>query len=163
MNVKPKTYCSVDGCNGETRGMGFCGKHYQRWQYHEDPEFKKKRMDYTKKRHSDIKALRAIDPVLDEKMRVETRVWMQERKRRAIEVLGGSCVCCGIDVPWVLTVDHVKPLAGKRRESQSIIFRKIIDGGERSEYQVMCSGCNSSKNHGSQCTLDHTITGRWAP
>lgn len=30
----PKSPCSVDVCNEDTRTKGFCGKHYQRWKRH---------------------------------------------------------------------------------------------------------------------------------
>lgn len=29
--------CSIDGCNGNHKGRGFCSKHYHRWERHGDP------------------------------------------------------------------------------------------------------------------------------
>lgn len=35
--------CEIDSCEGTHRARGMCGKHWQRWRYHGDPQFVMKR------------------------------------------------------------------------------------------------------------------------
>jgi hypothetical protein len=45
-------------------------------------------------------------------------------RQRVFEAYGGRCACCGESHPRVLTVDHVRPLKGRRRPKD--VYKLII-------------------------------------
>lgn len=65
-------------------------------------------------------------------------------RARAVALLGGKCVRCGITHP--LAIDHVKndaPSHGNRDNQR--VWRAIIRG-ERKRYQLLCHNCNYLKS-----------------
>ena len=70
-------------------------------------------------------------------------------------MLGGACLCCGMDEPWKLNVDHVDGSGGLRRslgeKTGAWLCRKILNGDvESKSFQLLCANCNYSKmRHGS--------------
>jgi hypothetical protein len=68
---------------------------------------------------------------------------------RVFEAYGGACACCGESHPRALTVDHVKPLKGRRRPKD--VYKLIVRLGFPPEYQVLCLNCNQLKDMGEAC------------
>ena len=67
---------------------------------------------------------------------------------RRIQAAGTSCACCGIGEWWNLTLDHIIP-------------RSRGGGDDPANIQVLCMGCNRSKNRYTRCTLDHALGWEW--
>ncbi len=68
---------------------------------------------------------------------------------RVFEAYGGACACCGENHPQALTVDHVRPLKGRRRPKD--VYKLIVREGFPSDYQVLCLNCNQLKGTGEAC------------
>jgi hypothetical protein len=68
---------------------------------------------------------------------------------RVFEAYGGACACCGESHPRALTVDHVRPLKGRRRPKD--VYKLIIREGFPASYQVLCLNCNQLKGAGEAC------------
>ncbi len=65
--------------------------------------------------------------------------------------MGEWCVCC--NTVENLTIDHIVPIQGKRPQSCEV-WKSIVKGNT-SNLQVLCQSCNSSKDIGSHCKIDH--------
>ena len=67
---------------------------------------------------------------------------------------GGKCECCGENIPWFLSIDHIYS-DGNRQRAEGLIsttFLKylIANNYPRDKYQLLCLNCNIGKwyNHG---------------
>lgn len=76
-------------------------------------------------------------------------LYNQKQRAKAIEILGGKCVGCGVKNVLVLCVDHKEPVKGntiKRGrigETGPTMYNKIIKSKEeRERYQLLCRNCN---------------------
>lgn len=49
----------------------------------------------------------------------------------------------------MLTVDHVKPLKGRRRPKD--VYNLVVREGFPADYQVLCLNCNQLKGAGVAC------------
>jgi predicted HNH restriction endonuclease len=86
--------------------------------------------------------------------RAKTRDANCDRRHRlkvrmaAIELLGGRCECCGMDVPEVLEFDHRTPVLrrtnGIRNRDATASARAILNG-EAGLYQLLCANCHTLK------------------
>lgn len=70
-----------------------------------------------------------------------------QKRKAAIEALGGKCVQCGFRDRRALQIDHVYGNgAEERREygprTLEIIYQKIVVGGDVWSYQLLCANCN---------------------
>jgi hypothetical protein len=74
-----------------------------------------------------------------------------------IDILGGKCTCCGVSEWWNLCIDHIEPLNGTKREKvwTTYIFIREYPEDARNEFQLLCFGCNASKNKYYKCVIDH--------
>ena len=83
-------------------------------------------------------------------------------KFMVLKMLGNKCVCCGITEFWNLTVDHITPVYRNTNVDRKPVpghYYDIIQGRvPLSDYQCLCFGCNTSKNTGSSCNIDHTLS-----
>jgi hypothetical protein len=66
------------------------------------------------------------------------------------KLLGGKCVCCGIDDYFKLHIDHIHNDGAARRKNGEktgfLICQKIIDGDlDKQDFQLLCANCNYSK------------------
>lgn len=68
---------------------------------------------------------------------------------RVFEAYGGRCACCGESHPRALTIDHVRPLKGRRRPKD--VYKLIVRFGFPPDYQVLCLNCNQLKGAGEAC------------
>ena len=76
---------------------------------------------------------------------------------------GTSCACCQSDKD--LTIDHVNgtgrqhriELYGKAHHGGVHFYRWLANHGFPDGYQTLCRPCNSSKQRGDQCRLEHEI------
>ena len=90
--------------------------------------------------------------------RIEShRKYRTELKDKVIKVLGGSCVCCGLTSRHNLTVDHIEPIMGAKRLENWKLYILIRDNPVDAlmEFQLLCFGCNASKNKYEKCSLNH--------
>jgi len=75
-------------------------------------------------------------------------------KKQLINEMGGKCVCCGLTSWWILTLDHIKPVKKQRRgQYRTFILKLLNNPNMRKDFQVMCYGCNNSKNIGDKCLI----------
>lgn len=69
--------------------------------------------------------------------------YARNRAARAIKILGGKCVVCGINDHRVLQIDHIN--GGGVEEVKTIgrynMVSKILVG-ETNVYQLLCANCN---------------------
>ena len=83
-------------------------------------------------------------------------------KRKAIDILGGKCACCGMDELLYLTIDHIKPIRRRSRARGRMsagMYRDVIRG-KTENLACLCMPCNTSKGLGERCTIDHDL---WGP
>ena len=83
----------------------------------------------------------------------------QKLKSIALEKLGGSCKCCGIDEMEFLTIDHIdgsgsihrKTLRESGKDPSLSVYRQIRDlmlDEAKVLYRVLCWNCNMSSHFG---------------
>lgn len=78
-------------------------------------------------------------------------------KRKALEIVGERCTCCGVSEWWNLTLDHIVPVVKRIQTVQ--VYLEIIKGQiPKENFQTLCFGCNNSKNIGDKCRLEHPGT-----
>jgi 5-methylcytosine-specific restriction endonuclease McrA len=71
---------------------------------------------------------------------------------KVIELFGGLCVCCGEDHTELMTIDHIKPLNGKRREAR-LWLRIWREQAIPENLQMLCAACNSDgKSNRPECS-----------
>ena len=74
-----------------------------------------------------------------------------QTKTKCISYFGGMCVCCGINDPYKLNIDHVNNDGYQRRSEGwgTTIYTKVLRGSLlKDDYQVLCCNCNISKHIG---------------
>lgn len=59
---------------------------------------------------------------------------------------GGRCVCCGIDRPIFLALDHVRG-DGKADRARGKVLARAIAEHRPDLYQILCHNCNMAKYH----------------
>lgn len=67
---------------------------------------------------------------------------------------GAICVCCGINEPAFLTIDHINGggSAHRRIVGSGVAFKKwIIDNGFPDGFQILCYNCNLAKKDNDKC------------
>lgn len=103
---------------------------------------------------------RAANP---EKFRDKNRRDIVELRDAVRDHYGWVCACCGSTER--LQIDHIKgdgaehrrELFGRARGNGSARFyRWLIRQGFPEGYQTLCLSCNSSKNDGDRCRLEHS-------
>ncbi len=80
---------------------------------------------------------------------------------KCYQLLGGECVCCSIDEPCKLNIDHVNNDGAIRRqdgEPTGVNLCRHILNGKRdiADYQLLCANCNYSKLRRGVCV--HKVT-----
>lgn len=81
-------------------------------------------------------------------------------KLKALKKLGGKCKCCGCTEWWNLEIDHIKPHPVRNRGAgfSHMLYKKIVKNEiSVKNLQILCAGCNRSKNRGKKCTLNHEL------
>jgi hypothetical protein len=73
---------------------------------------------------------------------------------------GAACACCGTTER--LTIDHVNgggtaQLRDQFNYSAVRFYRWLVSQGFPPGFQTLCQPCNSSKNDGPACRLDHSL------
>lgn len=61
---------------------------------------------------------------------------------------GGRCVCCGIDRPIFLALDHVQNDGNVERSggSNRSSYRRAVKEYRPDRYQILCHNCNFAKH-----------------
>lgn len=76
---------------------------------------------------------------------------LRTMKRIIFEKYGNKCVCCGINNPKFLTIDHVNndgylvEKSGKTRLAGTTIYPKVVKLNFPPSYQLLCWNCNCGK------------------
>lgn len=89
-----------------------------------------------------------------ESERERSRLAQQKRRIRALQALGGSCVCCGESDEAFLCIDHADGggAAHRRRVGGKGVVGLVLRGEhEGGEYQVLCANCNMAKERVGGC------------
>lgn len=129
--------CKIPDCGAKHSSRGYCKYHYNKLCL--PPDYSTKCGRRFRKNH----------PNYDNDRKTAI-------KRKALEMLGGRCACCGVSEWWNLTVDHVRPVLGKRKYIGIQMFRSVVRGeADAGNLQVLCFGCNASKNRYERCKIDH--------
>jgi 5-methylcytosine-specific restriction endonuclease McrA len=72
-----------------------------------------------------------------------------EVREIVLSIYGAACACCGETLERVLTVDHVKPLRGKKKRSS--LWRRVLNLGCPDTFQILCFNCNQAKGVSAEC------------
>lgn len=72
------------------------------------------------------------------------RNWMQARRQRALQYLGGICVQCGATED--LEIDHIDPAKKEHHISGRLSYRWEITVVELDKCQVLCHDCHVEKS-----------------
>jgi hypothetical protein len=87
-----------------------------------------------------------------------SRRWRERVHAAVFDHYGRACACCGTTEN--LSIDHVNGDGKQHREElgpdTGRIYRWLIKNGFPDGFQVLCIPCNSSKNTGPACRLDHS-------
>jgi len=92
-------------------------------------------------------------------MRVSKKIYYDRLRAAMIEGYGSTCVCCGIDEPVFLALDHVNDDGNVERKAMSktgknkgveaaMFYRMVIGEGFPDRYQLLCHNCNHAKRKG---------------
>lgn len=80
----------------------------------------------------------------------------REYQRKAIEMYGNKCACCGEKELAFLALDHINGSSRKRKnETASKAWRNAIRDNDKNEYRVLCHNCNQATKRGKVCP--HTL------
>jgi len=91
-----------------------------------------------------------------EKANSKQRRYYKKLKIGALQIVGKTCICCGVNEWWNLSIDHIIPINEEKRVQSHDIYRKLVNEEEdKAKYQTLCHGCNNSKNSGTKCQLMH--------
>lgn len=85
------------------------------------------------------------------------RDWAYNKKIKLLRLMGGKCVCCGNIEFWNLTLDHIIPIRRKNHERSELTTYLLKNPDKMKEFQILCYGCNNSKNSYEKCRLDHSL------
>lgn len=88
------------------------------------------------------------DPTARERTRANMRAFLQKRRKRIIDRLGGRCAVCGFDDIRALQIDHVHGNGAehRRRTPNSYAYYKEIEAeADSGAYQVLCANHNQIK------------------
>jgi hypothetical protein len=91
------------------------------------------------------------------------RKWRLKLKQRAVNALGGKCVCCGETELLFLTLDHVNEDGGTHRKSDdrarsTKLWQQMLSGECNYEMQVLCANCHLAKNGPGKCRVHREQT-----
>lgn len=71
------------------------------------------------------------------------------RRKEIFNHYGNKCSVCGFDDIRALAIDHVNNNGAEERRKwrgkMDFFYKKIIDDGFPSDYQILCANCNSIK------------------
>lgn len=69
--------------------------------------------------------------------------YKRQKRKEAIEILGGKCYDCGFSNKLALQIDHIDNNGKEERKKRVMMHNKIINNPiERKKYQVLCANCN---------------------
>ena len=71
-------------------------------------------------------------------------------KTEGYRSLGDVCACCGFDDKRFLTMDHILPVGGLRRRSDTWAEAKR-SGWDTAQFQILCGNCNFAKSDNGSC------------
>ena len=74
--------------------------------------------------------------------------WAKKRTEDLYKLMGGKCVCCGIDDSIYFSIDHVNNDGYLERKNgktkKKLTVSKYLEAPER--YQLLCANCNWAKH-----------------
>lgn len=88
---------------------------------------------------------------------------LRKMKSDIFTYYGNKCVCCGIDNPKFLTIDHIYndghilEKSGKTRLAGTTIYPKIVKNNYPNYYQLLCWNCNCGKAYNNNICPHKTI------
>lgn len=126
--------------------------------YNASEKGKKVRKKYASKESSRINQRKAVSNWQKdnkEKTNEKQRRYYKNLKIKVLNIIGETCICCGVTEWWNLTLNHIIPIKGERCNSHDI-YRAIINGSlNKNDFQTLCNGCNNSKSDNEKCQLIH--------
>ena len=90
-----------------------------------------------------------------DKTNAKQRRYNKKLKIDALQIIGKSCICCGVSEWWNLSIDHIKPIDDRRENSHNIYRDLRLGKLNNLDFQTLCHGCNNSKNAGMKCNIEH--------
>jgi len=86
------------------------------------------------------------------------RMRKYKKKIKLLNEMGGKCKCCGCVDFWNLSFDHITPILRKNGTGRTDMMKILIkDKKLRKQFQILCHGCNLSKNTNERCVIDHKL------
>jgi len=80
-----------------------------------------------------------------------------KNKIKLLRIMGGKCVCCGNTEYWNLTMDHIVPTRESGSNRIDLVPLLLDNPSMHSKFQILCYGCNNSKNSHESCKIDHDL------
>lgn len=102
-----------------------------------------KRINAERKAHEKI--LRSIDA--REKRAAKDKAYRKRQRDKAINILGGVCMVCGMDDHDVLEFDHIEPLL-RRTIGHKVrdVYKEVIKHKDPTQdFQLLCANCHTKK------------------
>lgn len=78
-------------------------------------------------------------------------------KLRVIARMGGACACCGETRADLMTLDHISPLNGRKRE-KNLWLKLWREATSTDNLRLLCQPCNCAKSDKAEC--GHRLTAR---
>jgi len=89
---------------------------------------------------------------------VRARAWRREDMRnlrqQILEHYGKACVCCGIDEPAFLSIDHIHGGGSKHIKTMNThgnYYRWLVKNNFPAGFQTLCHNCNQAKGYYGCC------------
>jgi hypothetical protein len=100
-----------------------------------------------------------------EPIRERGRQMRQAARDAVLDHYGRVCACPGCGATEDLVIDHVNgdgkahriKVFGITDSGSYRMYRWLIRNGFPEDFQVLCNRCNSSKNNGPACRLNHAV------
>ena len=93
--------------------------------------------------------------------RAKSKRKVQETRVAVIEKYGGACVCCGLQLPKYLELDHKNDDGNIERKQLgsggvgSRFYVLVLSQPRRDDLQLLCSYCHKAKKYGGCTPEDH--------
>jgi len=138
---------------------GLCGKCYMR-EYRKIDKGKKSSHDAYLKYRNTPKGKKYYEGCRKQNLK-NSKKYNIKLKANALKIIGVKCICCGLDIFSLLSVDHIIPISklNVKRLGSVNIYKEILNNPKiaKKKFQTMCTGCNVSKGYSEKCRLDHSI------
>ena len=133
---RDKAVSYVEKWKNSEKGLAYAAKQKEKAEI-------QKRINAERRAHEKI--LRSINA--KEKRSEKDKAYRKRQRDKAINILGGVCMVCGMDDHDVLEFDHIKPLLRKTvGHKVRDVYKEVIKHQEPAQdFQLLCANCHTKK------------------